>query len=501
MNRSIHLPFPALLCALLIAFLVIPGCLESSSQVPDGGGAAQGSPACPGGDILFLTEDLYPFNYADSNGTLQGQSVEVARELHRRLNCSTRIELHPWGVAYQMAQDSPGTAIFSTARNEEREEKFEWVGPIGSWEFILYTRNDSGIRLESLEAARNAGQIAVVAGDARHTFLVDRNFTNIRTYSTDEECLGALLNHTVSLWVGSSATTPGMLQRYGVPEGDVVPSYSLLRSDLYIAFHRDTPPATIRSYQHALDAMKADGTFARITGTGTQVSSSPVFSGERITLASHTLLPAFSALISARMHGIAAAMETLALTGELESGDWERIRPLLVRIEREYPEARFWYARPDGSYYTTVDNLTRANLRDRSYFPGVLAGTTSIGTVVVSKTTGRYTAIVAVPVRNEKGVSGVLGASVYCDTIEEMLVRDFPLPENFYVFALDSGGMPVFDSLPGRIFSLERLPETKNQVLASRDGDVEFLYEGALHRAVFTTDDLTGWKLAIGWKE
>lgn len=502
MNRSIHLSLLALTCALLVAFSAAPGCLDSSSPAPAQRETAptRGSSACIGGDILFLTEDLYPFNYADSDGTLHGQSVEVVQELQRRLNCSTRIELHSWSASYESAMHNQGTAVFSTARTAEREGKFWWVGPIGSFEYVLFARNDSFIQLESLEAARRAGSIAVVYGDARHEFLTMNQFGNIQPYGNDAECLDALMNGSVSLWIGSSATTPDTLQKGGIPDGTIVPVYTLLTTDLYIAFNNQTAPGTITLYQDTLDAMKADGTFARITGIK---SAARAFSQSRDTPAGfpeEAILSAISAVIAARMHGMASAMESLALTSELQSGDWEKVRPILMRLESKYPEARFWYAHPDGSYYTTVDNLTSANLKDRPYFPGVIGGKTSIGTIVVSKSTGRYTAIIAVPVFLHGDVTTILGTSVYCDTLEDMLDDDIPLPGDYYFFVLDQDGMPVLDSLPGRIFSLEGAPGAKMQILAGQEGQVEYTYEGVPNRALYQTENITGWKVAIAWK-
>ncbi len=489
--RPFH--YLALTGALLCISCMIAGCTST-----DHGSADQHTaPACAVGEIVFLTEELYPFSYAGLDGVARGQSVEVVRDLVRRLNCTAEIRVLPWSVAYDTAVATPGYAVFSTVKTPEREAKFSWVGPIALLEYSLYARNGSNDMLPSLEAARNAGAIAVVDGDARHDFLVKNNFSNIRTYPSDEECLEALLDGSVSLWMGTSATTPGTLARHAVPGGTVIPVYTLLRTELFIAFNRETSAATIDAYQDALDASKADGTFSRITGAGLPASLSPSVDGQRDTFASETLLPAFSALISARVHGIAAAMETLALTGELKEGDWEKIRPLLVRLEQEYPEARFWYARPDGSYYTTVDNLTSANLRDRPYFPGVLAGKTSIGTIVVSKSTGRYTAIIAVPVRDKGEVNGILGTSVYCDTLEKALFEEFALPAGYYAFAVDALGMPVIDSLPDRIFSLDE--STRSAVREMREGQVDYSFEGAGHQAVFRTEEMTGWKVGIGW--
>ena len=490
--RPFH--YLALAGAFLLISCVIAGCTAPGMSRT----GTEATPGCALEEIVFLTEEIYPLSYAGTGGTPEGQSVQVIRELSRRQNCNSSIEIRAWSDAYGTALATPGYAVFPTARTPEREREFAWAGPIATFDYVLYATKDSGIALQSLEAARNAGTIAVVERDARHDFLVRNQFTNIRAYSSDAECLDALLNGSVSLWLGSSATTPETLRRKGIPESALVPVYSLIRTELYIAFNRNTDPVTVRAYQETLDAMKADGTFARMTGSSTHAPPSPAGYGDRAALASQTLLPVFSALTGTRIHGISAAMATLAITGELESGDWDRIRPLLARLEAEYPEARFWYARPDGSYYTTVDNLMSVNIRDRPYFPEVLAGKTSIGTIVLGKSTGKCSAIVAVPVRAGGTVSGIVGASVSCDSLEEELFRDFVLPEGYYAFAVDSEGMPVMDSLPQRIFSLDE--GVRSQVVGLKEGEVRYRDEGALHEAVFMTEGLTGWKVAIGWK-
>ncbi|MCU0631848.1 MAG: transporter substrate-binding domain-containing protein [Methanolinea sp.] len=500
MNHSSPWVLLALGSALLIILTTTTGCMGPSATPapPCVENTTPETSPCLSENILFLTEDLYPFNYLEPDGTIHGESVEVVRELAKRLNCSVEIEVLPWNDAYLNALHNPGHAVFSAARTPEREAMFAWVGPIASFEYVLYARHDSGITLPSLEAARTAGSIAVVRGDAREEFLRSNHFSNVVAFSTDTECLEALMNRSVSLWMGSSSTTPDTLRRSGIPEGTAVPAYTLLKTELFIAFNKATATGTIRAYQDALNAMKADGTFARVTGKGTNTATLARPLENENGLPVDTVLSALSSLISARMHGIAAAMESLALTSDLQSGDWERIRPLLIRLEREYPEARFWFARPDGSYYTTVDNLTSANLKDRSYFPGVLAGETSVGTVVVSKSTGRYTAIIAVPVYHDSVVNGILGTSVYCDTLAEILAREFPLQDGYSFFILDREGMPVLDSIPDHIVSLDE--SALMQMRRMPEGRVDYRDEGTPSQAIFRTIDFTGWKVAIGWR-
>jgi len=495
MRPSDNLALSLFACALLGAFLLAPGCMEQTPSQP------AGASPCEPGDLLFVTEEIYPYSFMENDGTLNGTSVAVVQEMVRRSGCGARLELHPWNASYGIALATPGAAVFPTARTPEREDRFLWAGPIGTFEYVLYARNDSGIRLESLEAARAAGTIAVVEDDARHEFLEENHFTNIRTYPTDEECMEALRNGSVALWLGSSAESPGISDRSGIADGTIIPVYSLMDIDLYLAFHKQTSPETVARFQQALDAMKADGTYARLTGLGEgkRKAASPVPTGRTVPVG--TALSSLSGLTGSRLQGVASALEAFALTSDAGSGDWDRVRPVLLRLEEDYPGARFWYARADGSYYTTVDNLTSANLRDRSYFPVVLSGKTTVGTVVVSKTTGRYTAIVAAPVLSGGEVSHVLGTSVSCDSLREYLKGNVPLPDGYYFFILAQDGSTVLDSLTGRTFSIAGDTGARDRILSTDEGECAYNYEGASHRAVFRTEPVTGWKVAIAWME
>jgi hypothetical protein len=211
------------------------------------------------------------------------------------------------------------------------------------------------------------------------------------------------------------------------------------------------------------------------------------------------------ALADSRLSAIATSLEVLAMTSEAKSGDWQQIRPLLIALEDRTGEARFWYALPDGSYYTTVDNLTTSNLASRPYFPGVLAGKTSIGSVVVSYSTGRTTAIIAVPVFDDrKRVTGVLGSSVYLDLLSADISKALPLPANMYFVALDRDGLTVLHSrseLIGRQSAVQGTPaeiDAVRAILAKEEGQVTFSSEGMQQTVTFRTSPITGWKYGIG---
>ena len=54
------------------------------------------------GNMTILTENLPPLNYVD-DGVLVGPSVEIVREIQRRVGSDAPIEVYPWARAYKMA--------------------------------------------------------------------------------------------------------------------------------------------------------------------------------------------------------------------------------------------------------------------------------------------------------------------------------------------------------------------------------------------------------------
>ena len=70
------------------------------------------------------------------------------------------------------------------------------------------------------------------------------------------------------------------------------------------------------------------------------------------------------------------------------SGQWARMsEPLAVLASTVEGQAAVWFARPDGSYFTVEKGATGETLRERAYFPALLAGRDVVGALVVSKST------------------------------------------------------------------------------------------------------------------
>jgi hypothetical protein len=189
---------------------------------------------------------------------------------------------------------------------------------------------------------------------------------------------------------------------------------------------------------------------------------------------------ALVALADSYIEGYVNSMEPLAMTQEVQSGQWEDMVGLLEKVDDTQVAATVWFVLPNGSYYTVELGKTDQNLSDRDYFPGLMAGNEVLGPLVFSKSTGKISLITAVPVVREGDVIGALGASIFLDDLSTMLAAALDLPDDMVFCATDDEGNIALHSDTELI--LEQNPDLPQKV-------------------VFKTSLLTGWRFALGFKD
>jgi outer membrane murein-binding lipoprotein Lpp len=144
------------------------------------------------------------------------------------------------------------------------------------------------------------------------------------------------------------------------------------------------------------------------------------------------------ALTEAHVEGLVTSMQVMALTDEVKSADWAEMGPLLAEFEYDSIPLVAWFALPDASYYTVDAGLASGNLSDREYFPKVMDGEIVIGDLVVSKSTGKESTVVTVPVNDGSEVVGALGASIYLDDLSHLIAEDLGLPDDMVFYAVNA---------------------------------------------------------------
>lgn len=449
-------------------------------------------------NLRIITEEFAPFNFSKAD-VVTGQSTDVVRAIMKQLSLDIEIQIMPWSDGYEATLTNADVALFSTSRTQERENLFQWVGPIGSDEYIFYRLKNSNLKLESLEEAKKIGTIAVVKDDARQQFLQKNGLINLLLFEDDTACYKALKDGKVDLVVGSKITMPQMAKSAGIEPAMLNAVYSLQKTPFYIAFSKITSPEMVKNWQNALDIIKGNDTYdailAKWNGGENKTSLNITDEGMISIEASLALLSRF---IDIRLGCFWEVLDTFTITSDVQTGQWEKIKPLLVERERLAPEGRIWYLLPDGSYYTTVDDLTSKNLKSRSYFPGLIGGNPVLGDVVVSKSTGRTVVIAAAPIVQDNQVKGALGTSIYLQDINDDICKAFPLSAGYIYFAVDTLGIISLHS-DGSLIGQEltSLSDELHQIIEKDSGKCSFDYAGKMWQANWTTANATNWKIVI----
>ncbi|HIQ41483.1 MAG TPA: transporter substrate-binding domain-containing protein [Pseudomonas oleovorans] len=214
--------------------------------------------------LRLYTEEYPPINFSRDDGKPTGLATEVVLEIMRRTGDTAPIEVVPWARGYQQAQVRPNTGLFVTMRIPEREKLFHWVGPLTRNTTSFYALRRNGLQLDDFEQARQVGKIAVPRDWYSHQHLLAHGFTNLYPVAGPDQVIRMLKRGRVKLMALDDLSLNALLDGGGLAVGEVEQLLVFLHSDSYIAFSQDTDPRLLARWQQALDAMKADGSFAAI---------------------------------------------------------------------------------------------------------------------------------------------------------------------------------------------------------------------------------------------
>lgn len=223
-----------------------------------------------------------------------------------------------------------------------------------------------------------------------------------------------------------------------------------------------------------------------------------------IEVSGNVALSSFMTLGDGYLQKLADCLTLFAATAEARSCTWDLIRAPLGAVAERNVSALVWFALPDGTYWSVQQGQSTGNLSDRAYFQRVLAGETVIGPLVVSKSTGKSVAIVAVPVRDETGaVTGVLGASVYLDELSQRLKDEMALDAGTIFYSFDATPLLALEWDPSLIFvdPLSLGPVVRdafNYMLSRNEGTVSYRFRNQWRTVIFRQSQVTGWWYALG---
>ncbi len=214
-------------------------------------------------ELRVLTEDKPALNYL-KEGQLVGQSIDVVREIMKRLKLTTKIEVLPWARAYDLLQREPNIALFSTSRIEPRENLFKWIGPIARKDWVFIVKKKSPLKIQSIEDAKKVALIGTYQDDSKEQYLKSIGFKNLETVIDDSLNPKKLLAGRIDMWISALIDYKITIEAEKLNVDDFQVGYTVKKQELYIAVSKQTDDALVKKWQTAFEGMVQDGTLAKI---------------------------------------------------------------------------------------------------------------------------------------------------------------------------------------------------------------------------------------------
>ena len=211
-----------------------------------------GAPSTAKDKLTIITEDYPPLNHYEGD-VLKGPSVEIVREIMRRLKLDGKIKVYPWARGYKFVQERPNTILFSMTRTKKRDPLFKWVGPLAEKRIGLYARKDSTIKLKKMADAKEY-LIGVQRDGVGMQLLEAAGHQKFDSTTTGATNLKKLLHKRTDLWFSSNATVFANCQKLKLKSCDVK-----LVTFMYIAFSKSTPDAIVTRWQQTYDTLVKEG--------------------------------------------------------------------------------------------------------------------------------------------------------------------------------------------------------------------------------------------------
>ncbi len=214
--------------------------------------------------LSLYCEDDTPLQFVGADGKLTGFTIEIVHEIQKRLGNTDEIHMVPWARGLGFLNAGSNSMLFTMARTSERDQLYQWIGPISETTYGFYVKADSIVKVTSLEDAKRVGLIGVYRDDVRDQFLTKQGFTNLDRANSNLSSFKKLMLGRNVMYANSLMGVKSLAENAGYKLADVRVAYNFMKIQLYIAASKDTDPAIVAQWNRALEDMKKESVFLKI---------------------------------------------------------------------------------------------------------------------------------------------------------------------------------------------------------------------------------------------
>ncbi len=238
-------------------------------------------------NIEIMTEEYPPFNFLKTKKAFMNDSQPSNKTVSKKEKVGIALDLMvsmlersnsklgrgdiafvPWARGYKTVMEKKNSCLFSTAKTEQRERLFKWVGPIASVKYGLIGKKNRNIIIKNLKDIQKY-RIGTVIDDGAEQLVLK---AGVRLKGLDRmpgtnvimRSIMKLKLNRIDLFAYEVNGTKWKMKSKKVSFDDYEVVYILKRTEIYYAFNLSTPTSIIKVLQSALDELKKDGTYQKI---------------------------------------------------------------------------------------------------------------------------------------------------------------------------------------------------------------------------------------------
>ena len=203
------------------------------------------------------------------NGIAKGPSAEIFKLLMAKAGIEYQLDFMPWARAYQIAESTENTIIFSMIRNPEREHKFHWLLPVSQ---VLQTfvgkSNHTSKEQYSLSHIKKHLTVAI-RNTLAHNTLLRNGFIegeNLYVVSKLDTALQLFFDNKVQFIFIEPNVVRKHLPRYQLVNSDIVlgPIFGKAIKKSYIAINKNVSPNILKKLKESAKILTNDAEYLRL---------------------------------------------------------------------------------------------------------------------------------------------------------------------------------------------------------------------------------------------
>ena len=210
--------------------------------------------------LSWVAGDLPPFAW-DAPGGGRGFAHDLAVAMAQRLDRPGGVTYVPWARAVRMVEQGPAYGVFPLARTPDREARFQWLVPLMTVHYGLYTlATQSRLELAQLRELR----VGVLRGSPIAAHLRAEGFGHIIEAKDYRDLLRLLRNGALQAIYAGTPMLEAAMDTYGHARQLFELQTTLGEATLWMAASLDLDAAEAQRWIGAYRQLEDDGTVARL---------------------------------------------------------------------------------------------------------------------------------------------------------------------------------------------------------------------------------------------